>query len=134
SEVEEEGRHYVRIEDIKKNIWCNATPARQAARGSNNIGAIGCVRHCLPRRYRLREAPAFLGDGRRKAPDSPRDGACSTALSLRIVRREALPSQHNGTRDAALDATLVGGDTAKVSNVHKLDLPLQLGKGTLNPK
>ncbi|MCE5165671.1 hypothetical protein HAX54_011468, partial [Datura stramonium] len=97
--------HYARIE-AKKYIWCNATPARQVARGSSKITTTGHVRHCPPRRYRPREVPAFLGDGRREALDSPHDGACAAALCLRIGRREALPSRYNGTHDVALDTAL----------------------------
>ncbi|MCD7458766.1 hypothetical protein HAX54_039104, partial [Datura stramonium] len=100
--------HYARIEE--KNICCNATPTRQDARGSSKINATVRARHCLPRRYRPHEVPAFLGDGRCEASDFPLDGACAAALSLRVGKREALPSRHNGTCDAALDVEGVGGD------------------------
>ncbi|MCD9638409.1 hypothetical protein HAX54_022368 [Datura stramonium] len=60
---------------------------------------------------------------RREAPLSQRDKACAAALSPRV-----------GRHATALDVAIACGDAAKASNAQKLDLPLQLGKETLNPK
>ncbi|MCD7452242.1 hypothetical protein HAX54_016007 [Datura stramonium] len=86
--------------------------ALQAARGTADL-AIGQVQgpH-LPRMMESAHQALSQCVGRCAAALSPRDGAC----------------------DAALDAAAVGGDAEKRLQSPKMDLPLQLGKGTLSPK
>ncbi|MCD9645662.1 hypothetical protein HAX54_034724, partial [Datura stramonium] len=55
------------------------------------------------------------------------------ALSQHNKARATALSPGDGACNAALDATVAGGDATSVSNGPKMDLPLQLGKGTLSP-
>ncbi|MCD9637814.1 hypothetical protein HAX54_021318, partial [Datura stramonium] len=110
NEVEEEGMHYARIEE--KNIWCNATPARQATRGSSKT--------CATRRATRNNNGAW--------PVARR------TASLRVGRREALPPRRSGTCNAELVTPLWKERCDKGFQRPKIGLPLQLGKETLNPK
>ncbi|MCE3052140.1 hypothetical protein HAX54_051662, partial [Datura stramonium] len=69
---------------------------------------------------------------RRPAP--LRLGRCDTGNLQRVGRRATAHSPSNKACDAVLGQNFDKGDASRRFPTPKMDLPLQLGKETLNPK
>ncbi|MCD7473200.1 hypothetical protein HAX54_014855, partial [Datura stramonium] len=118
---EEVFKQEVFIEE-KKIVQYHARATSSARRQA--IGATGCARQQQDRHHRPCGTRGKAGT---------RLGARCPASQHNKVRATAF-SPRDGVCNAALDAAAAWGDTQGSQNGQKLDSPLQLGKGTLNPK